>query len=118
MNTLPIILGASLLVACTGKDARPAAPPESEPGFSAASGGDADVGPATETSVEDAVAVDTSGDATYADVPAGKDTAIDDVVELLEGGPRDEAPDTSVPDVLSFVDTALPGHGDAPPPGP
>jgi hypothetical protein len=45
-----------------------------------------------------------------------RDTGLDDVILLTQGPPPDAVADTAAPDVLTLVDAALPGIGDAPTP--
>ena len=110
-----VLVGASLLVACAEKEG--AAPPPPEPASGIGSGnGDTDLPdtnlPDTGTDVPRPV------DATYADLGSTTDTAVGNVIRLEGKSPPDAAADTAAPDVLTFVDAALPGLGDAPGPGP
>lgn len=49
----------------------------------------------------------------FPDIPSTKDSAIGDVIKLMEGGPPDVPPDTNVPDSLMFVDTMVDDTGGA-----
>jgi hypothetical protein len=112
MRRLASFVVVSVLTGCSSPDAPRGVPQDFDTGipvFDANkpdSGMPADTGTPSDTSV---VVTDTGtppGDAYFPDVTS-KDTNPGDVTKLEEGGPPDVPPDTTLPDALSFIDSAV-----------
>ena len=106
---LIVIVFAVSLFACTREESLAAAPqPSAENGLGA------------RDAARDTFVIGSEDSATAEDVRSDvaptKDTGFGDVVMLTDGPPPEAAPDTEAPDVLTLVDSTLPGIGDAPPP--
>ncbi len=107
-----LVVSFALVSACSTNEGPAAVPQDFDTGLPVFDAQNNDTGtrPDTSTPVDTGTPPDDTGapppDAFFPDVTA-KDTAIGDVTKLEEGGPPDVPPDTSLPDALSFLDTAV-----------